>query len=80
MSQVLVEIISLLVAGLTNYAEGIGAGLNSFVTNIFVDSTGETMKLTIFGGCIAIFGGLALAVSLSRWVLNFCASLGARNR
>lgn len=79
MSGVLTEIIQLLVSGLTEYATGIGTGLNSFVTNIFVDGTGDTKKLTVFGGCIAIFGGLSLAVSLSRWVLRFVSSLGARN-
>ena len=80
MSTVLQEIIHLLVSGITEYATGIGQGLNSLATSIFIDATGDTQKLTVFGGLIAIFAGIGLCVGLSRWVLNFCTSLGARNR
>lgn len=76
MMSVLTQIIQLLVGGLTEMAKGIGAGLTSFVESIFVTSAGV---LTTFGSLIVIFAGIALAVGLSRWVLNFCTSLGSRN-
>lgn len=45
---------------------------------VFIDNTGETPKLSMFGGIIAIFGGIALAVGLTTLVTKFIMSLGAR--
>lgn len=79
MTALLNSIIELLVGGISGIATGIGSGLQSLVTNIFVSGTGETSdpyKLTVFGGLIVVFAGIALAVGLSRWVMNFVTSLG----
>lgn len=73
MTAILTEIIGLLVGGLTEMASGIGSGLNSLVSSIFLT---ETNTLSTFGGIIIIFAGVALAVGLSRWVVNFLTSLG----
>lgn len=80
MTAVLTELIGLIVGGLSAMATGIGSGLNSLVTNIFIEGTGETQSLSVFGATIGIFAGVSLAIGLSRWVVNFVASLGARNR
>lgn len=79
MSEVLTEIINLLVAGISGIASGIGSGLTSLVGNIFLDTTGETTKLSVFGGVIVVFAGVSLAIGLSRWVVNWVTSLGASN-
>lgn len=79
MTGILTEIIGLLVGGITSLATGIGSGVNSLVTSIFIDSTGSTQALSVFGGMVAVFGGIALAVGLSRWVMQFLTSLGARH-
>lgn len=76
MTALLTEIIGILVGGITEFGKGIGAGLSSLVNAIFIDSTGDTTKLSIFGGVIVIFAAIALAVGLSRWVVNFVTSLG----
>lgn len=76
-ANILVQIIQLLVSGLVEMAKGIGSGLSAFVENIFVSSAGV---LTTFGTLVVVFAGIALAIGLSRWVLNFVTSLGARNR
>jgi hypothetical protein len=73
------EIVGLLVASLTSYAQGIGEGLSAMVTSIFLTGTGETQTLSAFGAIICIFAGLSLAIGLSRWVTGFVTSLGARN-
>lgn len=78
MTSILTEIISLLVGGITGIATGIGQGLNDLVSNIFVDSSGGTKALSVFGGIVAVFGGIALAVGLSRKVVSFLTSLGGR--
>ncbi len=78
MSAVLTEIISLLTAGITQMATGIGSGLSSLVTSIFLDTSTEgATRLSVFGGVIVIFAGISLAVGLSRWVTNWVTSLGA---
>lgn len=77
MSAVLQEIISLLTAGITQLATGVGTGLQSLVTAIFIDNSGTSPALSTFGGVIVIFAGVALAIGLCRWVMNFVTSLGA---
>lgn len=79
MSSILQEIISLLVGGISGIATGIGGGLSELVQQIFIDSTGDTQKLSIFGGVIVVFAGVSLAIGLSRWVVNWVTSLGASN-
>lgn len=79
MTEVLSEIIELLVAGISGIASGIGSGLTALVQNIFLDTTGDTTKLSVFGGVIIVFAGVSLAIGLSRWVVNWVTSLGASN-
>lgn len=80
---ILQEIVEILVGGITNVATGIGNGLQSLVQNIFLTGAGTTespYKLSTMGVVIVVFAGIGLALGLSRWVLNFVTSLGARNR
>lgn len=78
MTAVLQEIISLLVGGLTQMATGIGSGLTALVSNIFLetDATSGTTSLSVFGGIIVVFAGIALAIGLCRWVVNMLTSFG----
>ena len=78
MSAVLQEIISLLTAGISQIATGIGAGLSNLVTEIFlkVSETGEVMGVSTFGGVIIIFAGVSLAIGLSTLVVHWITSLG----
>lgn len=82
MSAVLTELISLLTGGISGIATGIGAGLSTLVQEIFLDGAGTTESpytLSIFGGVIAIFGGISLAIGLSRLIFNWISSLGGSN-
>ena len=78
MSAVLQEIITLLVSGISQMATGIGSGLTALVSNIFLETnaTSGTQSLSVFGGIIVVFAGIALAVGLCRWVVNFLTSFG----
>ena len=76
MGSILTEIISLLTSGITEMATGIDSGLGALATSIFLDTSGDTQTLSVFGGLIIIFAGVALAIGLSRWVVNWLTSLG----
>lgn len=78
MSSLLTEIIGILTGGLTSFGTGLGAGINGIVTSMFVDSTGSTPALTTFGGLVAVFAAIGLAVGISRKLFNWLVSLGGR--
>lgn len=81
MSAVLTEFINLLTGGIAGMASGIGAGLQSLVTQVFLTTSegGAVTGLSAFGGVIAIFGAISLAVGLSTLVVKWIMSIGARN-
>lgn len=80
MTTILQEIISILVAGISGIASGIGTGLKELVIDIFIQTGAEgAMTLSTFGGLIVVFAGVSLAIGLSRWVVNWLTSLGASN-
>lgn len=82
--QIMQEIIEILVGGISGVATGIGQGLSTLAQNLMLVTSGEgasaVTKLSTFGNLVVVFAGISLAIGLSRWVVNFVASLGARNR
>lgn len=78
MSAILTEILDIMISGLTTFGQGIGAGLQAIVTSMFIDSTGGTDKLSVFGGVVAIFSAIGLGVGLTRLVYSWLVSLGGR--
>lgn len=79
MTNLLNEIIEILVGGISSIGSGIGSGLQNLVTDIFVTGSGTTespYKLSVYGGIIIVFAGIALAVGLSRFVVSWISSLG----
>ena len=73
-------IIEILVGGLTGIAEGIGSGLTTLATSIFLTTTtsgGETSTtLSTFAVLTIVFAGISLAIGLSRLVVRWVSSLG----
>ena len=76
MADILTEFIELLVGGITELASGIGAGLNSAVTAMFLENVEGTTRLSTFGGMVAIFGGIALAIAFVTLVFHWLESIG----
>lgn len=74
------EIIGILVGGISQVANGIGAGLSTLAQSIFLTTSGETTTLSAFGVLIIVFAGISLALGLCRLVYQFLTSLGSRNR
>ncbi len=73
---IVVQMVQILVSGLTEMAKGIGSGLNALVTNIFLMDPTQGVGLSTFGSVILAFGGIALAIGLSRFVVNWVTSFG----
>lgn len=82
MGSVLQEIVRILVDGIQGMASGIATGLNTMATALFVTGAGteaDPYTLSVFGGIVAVFAGIALAVGLTTLVTKWIMSLGARN-
>lgn len=67
-------ILELLFGGFTETAKQMGLGLSQFVQGIFLDTTAGT--LTTFGMLAVIFAGIALALSLCKFILVWVTSFG----
>lgn len=77
MGGVLTEFVGILTGGIADLSTGIGSGVNSFVTDLFlVEGADGAYTLSTFGGTVAIFGGVALAVGLTTLVFNWIRSIG----
>ena len=79
MANALQEFVSILVGGITQLASGIASGVSSMAQELFleVDATTHAVTgLSVFGGIVAIFAGLALAVGITTRVYTWITSLG----
>lgn len=77
---ILQAILEIIVGGLTTVGQAIGTALSTMASAIFIDATGTTPVISVFGTLICVFAGISLAFGLTRWVLNFITSFGNRNR
>ena len=78
MSTALTEFIGLMAGGITSLATSIAQGVSSMAQALFleVDSQGAVTGLSVFGGIIGIFAGVALAVGITTRVFLWVTSLG----
>lgn len=77
MLAVLQEFVSILVGAIVSLGEGIATGVSAMASALFLEVTeGTVTGLSIFGGCIAIFAGLGLAVGITTRVFTWITSLG----
>lgn len=75
---ILSEIIQILVGGITGIAQGVGSGLSTLATSIFLTGTGENQSLSTFGILIVVFAGIGLSIGLCRLVVRWLCTLGGR--
>lgn len=76
MSDMLNSFLTILLGSITQVATAIGNGLSALVKAIFITTTGSTSTLSDFGGIVALFAGISLALGLAYWVVNFIRSFG----
>jgi len=77
MAAALQEFVQILVGGISNLGTGIAQGVSSMAQELFLETTeGAVTGLSVFGGIVAIFAGLALAVGITSKVYTWITSLG----
>lgn len=76
-TSIVTEIISILTSGITGIAQGVGQGLQTLASSVFL-TTGESgTQLNTFGVLIVVFAGIGLAIGLCRLVVHWLSTLGA---
>jgi len=82
-STALEQFVQILVGGIQSLAEGIASGVVAMAKALFLDITPATNStpevvngLSVFGGIVAIFAGIGLAVALTTRVYTWVTSLG----
>lgn len=76
---IVTEIISILTAGISGIATGIGNGLKALVDAIFFTTTtgdNPTTSMSTFGIMVCVFAGISLAIGLSRLIVRWLSTLG----
>lgn len=73
---IMTAIIEILVGGIQGIATGIGSGLSTLATSIFLTGEGSSQTLSTFGVLVCVFAGIALAIGLSRLVVRWISTLG----
>ena len=79
MLTVLQEFVQILVGAIVELGQGIAAGVFAMAKALFLEvntETGAVTGLSIFGGLIGIFAGIALAVGITTRVYTWVTSLG----
>lgn len=71
------EFVSIIVSGIGAFATGVASGVSDFASALFLKvENGAVVGLSVFGGIVAIFAGLALAVAITTKVYLWITSLG----
>lgn len=75
-TEIVTQIIAILVAGLQGIATGIGGGLKALVDSIFFTTVEGVTSMSTFGIMVVVFAGISLAIGLSRLVVRWLSTLG----
>lgn len=77
MVEVLGDFVEILVGGIADLGSGIASGVANMAEKLFITtSAGGAMGLSTFGGIVAIFAGIALAIAITTKVYTWVTSLG----
>lgn len=79
MLAVLQEFVGILVGAIVEMSQGLATGIIAMAEGLFLKTdatTGAVTGLSVFGGIIAIFAGVALCVGITTRVFLWVTSLG----
>lgn len=62
------SLVNSIVEGFNGLMEGLGSGVPTFFSNLFIDST--TGGLTVFATVGLVMIGVGLAIGIARWVIH----------
>lgn len=77
--QALSDFVAILVNGIQDLASGIAGGVAAMAQDLFLatdPSTHAVTGLSVFGGIVAIFAGLSLAIAITTKVYTWVTTLG----
>lgn len=74
--EIVQEICGILVAGISQLAQGIGSGVQAFATALAFTGTGENQTLSIYFILVLVFAGVALAIGLTTRIFTWLSNLG----
>lgn len=75
-TEIVSEIVEILVAGLTELGTGIGSGIANFAQSLAFSGTGENQTLSVYFVLVLVFAGVALAIGLTTRIFTWLSSLG----
>lgn len=75
-TEIVKNIVDIIVAGITELGTGIGEGISNFVTKLAFTGTGENQTLSVFFVMVLVFAGISLAIGLTTLIFNWLSSLG----
>ena len=75
-TEIVQDIVEIIVAGITQLGTGIGEGISNFVTKLAFTGTGENQTLSVFFVMVLVFAGISLAIGLTTLIFNWLSSLG----
>lgn len=71
------QFVQILVSGIQSLATGVASGIVGMASALFLETdNGSVTGLSVFGGIVAIFAGLALAIGITTKVYTWVTSLG----
>lgn len=77
MQAALTEFVQLMVGAISDLATGIASGVTAMAKALFLEETEGTITgLSVFGGIVGIFAGIALAVGITTKVYIWVTQLG----
>lgn len=77
-TEIVTEIVDILVSGITQLGTGIGTGVANFAQSLAFTGTGENQELSVYFVLVIVFAGVALAIGLTTLIFNWLSSLGNR--
>ena len=79
-TDVVSQIVQILVAGITQLGTGIGAGISNFANALAFTTVGEgtsaTTTMSVYFILVCAFGGVALAVGITQKIFAWLSNLG----
>ena len=69
-ADIISQVCSALLGALTQFVTAIPTAIKTCFTTLFFDTSGNTTVVSEMASVLLVFGGVALAIGLTRWVTH----------